>query len=432
MECNPNDGPCIVCGSIAESGPVPPGHDYFHLSCEQCGEFKVSGSAVVALSRYTSPERVIKLSGWILHKNREDEIPTLESHMLEDIVTLPNPSPKERRMNLLIEMVKNLGGQVTGVDITREGRFFAATHTPRTGLKGRNEMVGLARMLEDEGLVKPNPESQAGTFRVTVKGYDLVDHLSERPLSKEAEPIDFQQPDGVSSTMKRPAEDWASRVRKLCALRGETEWVEFKKNQSNHCMIGEYISALSNSATLAGQPYAYMVWGVSDDDHAVVGTTFSPYTQKVGNAGLHIWLFGFLKPKIDFAFHEVSVDEQTVVLLRIEQAHDQPVQFKGEEYIRVGSNNKKRKDCHGKQRALWRAFVGNSQINTEAERRRAERRAKDTNYAIEPCPECNTDTYSPITSNYQSNWKCSYCNYVGPAPPTPDGIEWTNWDSPQI
>ena len=267
---------------------------------------------------------------------------------------------------------------------------------------------------------------------MTVKGYDLVDHQKGQTMNKEAKLIDVWQQGDVSSATNRPAEDWVGLVRELCALRGETEWVEFKTNQCKHDMIGKYISALSNSATLAGQPYAYMVWGISDDDHVVVGTTFSPYTQKVGNAGLHIWLFGLLKPKIDFAFHEVLVDGHTVVLLRIERAHDQPVQFDREEYIRVGSNNKKLKDCQGKRRALWRALVGNSSNNVEAERRRAERHAKHEGGVVEPCPECNTDTYSPITLNYQSSWKCSYCNHVGPAPPIPDGTDWTNWDNPRI
>ena len=41
-----------------------------------------------------------------------------------------------------------------------------------------------------------------------------------------------------------------SLVRELIKLPNDTEWVEFKCNNKNPQMIGEYISCLSNSATL--------------------------------------------------------------------------------------------------------------------------------------------------------------------------------------
>lgn len=46
----------------------------------------------------------------------------------------------------------------------------------------------------------------------------------------------------------------------------EEEWFEFKKNKSlSNSDIGEYISALSNSACLANQPFGYLIWGIKDD-----------------------------------------------------------------------------------------------------------------------------------------------------------------------
>ncbi len=164
---------------------------------------------------------------------------------------------------------------------------------------------------------------------------------------------------------------------------------------------------LANSAALAGEPYAYLVWGIADGDHAVVGTTFRPHTLKKGNAGLKIWLFGLLCPKIDFTFHEVAVDGHTVVLLEIEKARDRPVGFKGEAYIRVGSSKKKLKNCVGKERALWRAFDGNPSKNKEAERRRAEQWAERNNVIVEACLECDADAYSPtVGTDYKFPWKC--------------------------
>ena len=43
-------------------------------------------------------------------------------------------------------------------------------------------------------------------------------------------------------------------------------------------------------------------------------------------------------------------------MLEIERAFRQPVQFRGQEYVRVGSYNKKLKDFPEKARALWRVF----------------------------------------------------------------------------
>lgn len=42
-------------------------------------------------------------------------------------------------------------------------------------------------------------------------------------------------------------------VRELCKLPTETEWVEFKVDNSHPQEIGEYISALANAAALAGK-----------------------------------------------------------------------------------------------------------------------------------------------------------------------------------
>ena len=35
------------------------------------------------------------------------------------------------------------------------------------------------------------------------------------------------------------------------------------------------ISAMSNAAVMRGEDFAYFMWGVKDDDHSVVGTSFN-------------------------------------------------------------------------------------------------------------------------------------------------------------
>jgi len=147
-----------------------------------------------------------------------------------------------------------------------------------------------------------------------------------------------------------------SLVNELCKYPAETEWVEFKQNKAEPIEIGEYISALSNSAALVGKAFSYMVWGIRDNDHQVVGTSFTPALEKVGNEELENWLLKLLHPKIHFRFYEISSDDRRVVLLEIERASRHPVQFQQQEFIRIGSYKKKLKDYPEKERALWRVF----------------------------------------------------------------------------
>ena len=157
-------------------------------------------------------------------------------------------------------------------------------------------------------------------------------------------------------TVERPVEYIVGLIHELCNTPKETEWVEFKHNNANPDEIGEYISALSNSAGLYGKVKAYMVWGIDSKSHSVLGTTFRPAACKIGNEELENWLLHLLAPKINFRFYEVSIEDKPVVLLEIGAAYRNPVQFKSIEYIRVGSYKKKLKDHPEKESELWRIF----------------------------------------------------------------------------
>jgi predicted HTH transcriptional regulator len=145
-------------------------------------------------------------------------------------------------------------------------------------------------------------------------------------------------------------------VRQLIALPKETEWVEFKHNNADPGEIGEYISALSNSATLHGKQCAYVLWGVDDTTRQLVGTTFRPRETKIGNEELENWLLTQLNPRVDVRFHEGEVDGAPVVLFEIQPALNRPVRFKGTEYVRIGSYKKKLHDHPEKERELWKVF----------------------------------------------------------------------------
>lgn len=145
-------------------------------------------------------------------------------------------------------------------------------------------------------------------------------------------------------------------VRELTAHPSETEWIELKQNKAIPAEIGEYISALANSAALCAKPFAYILWGIEDKTHRIVGSSFRPRETKVGNEALESWLAHNLSPRIDVQIRECDIDGAHVVVFVIQAAINRPVRFNGTEYIRIGSYKKRLHDYPERERALWRVF----------------------------------------------------------------------------
>lgn len=156
--------------------------------------------------------------------------------------------------------------------------------------------------------------------------------------------------------MEAEQEYYRALTERLYRMSDETEWLEYKMNNEDPQMIGEYISALSNSAAIWNREKAYIIWGIDDISHKIKGTKFSPKHAKVGNQELENWLITQLSPRIDFKFFEIITDKANVVIMEIPAAVNKPTSFRGEEYIRVGSYKKKLKDFPEKERKLWLSF----------------------------------------------------------------------------
>lgn len=133
----------------------------------------------------------------------------------------------------------------------------------------------------------------------------------------------------------------------------ENECVEFKQNKVDAEEIGEYISALSNSAALHGKRAGYLVWGIEDGTSRIVGTGFRPSKTKVGNEELENWLCTHLFPRIHFEFAELRLDGLQLVFLKVRPAAHTPVRFRDREFVRVGSYKKLLRDYPEKARVLW-------------------------------------------------------------------------------
>jgi ATP-dependent DNA helicase RecG len=127
----------------------------------------------------------------------------------------------------------------------------------------------------------------------------------------------------------------------LTALPVETEWVEFKMNKGSATdeQIGEYISAMSNGATVHNKPFGFLVWGVEDGTRTVKGTNFRfSQAKHGGNEELELFLRRNLYPKINFEKFEFDYEGLPIVLLRIPAAKSEPANFQKKPYIRIGSN----------------------------------------------------------------------------------------------
>ena len=147
---------------------------------------------------------------------------------------------------------------------------------------------------------------------------------------------------------------YQSLVLNLTQQPTEQEWLEFKHNFHSPDEIGKRISALANGACLASKKFGYLVFGVEDGTHNIVGTGFSPKTKKAkGNEDLEHWLVSRLSPKIHFTIHELQIDDKAVVLFEIPAATDTPISFLHEPYIRIGSITKLLKHYPDQSRKLW-------------------------------------------------------------------------------
>lgn len=142
-------------------------------------------------------------------------------------------------------------------------------------------------------------------------------------------------------------------VNELRKIPNEAEWLEFKHDNYDPEMIGRDISALANGAVIKEKSCAYMIWGIDDETHEIVGTTYDLSTLKKGNEELGSWLRRLLSKNADFEFHSITMSNKQVGVLIIYSAADRTVMFEKVDYIRIGSYTKKLTEYPAVQAKLW-------------------------------------------------------------------------------
>ena len=122
--------------------------------------------------------------------------------------------------------------------------------------------------------------------------------------------------------------------------KGECEYIEFKKNYNlfkDKFDFFKYYSALSNSATLAGEDFGYLVFGVSDDG-GLCGTTVNKDEKN-----LKIEISSYIGNSHDFEIFKLEYKEKNITIYKIPCAKGKFAQYKNKKdlvaWYRVGSHN---------------------------------------------------------------------------------------------
>lgn len=117
----------------------------------------------------------------------------------------------------------------------------------------------------------------------------------------------------------------------------EQAWFEFKDGWYEPDGIGEYISALSNTAAMFGRDEAYLIWGIHDITHEYTDSKLN-FHQDVKGEPLEHYLARNVTPGLFFRFEESIVEGKRIVVLRIPAAHTIPTAYKNVRYLRIGSS----------------------------------------------------------------------------------------------
>ncbi len=133
-------------------------------------------------------------------------------------------------------------------------------------------------------------------------------------------------------------EELNSTLNNLCSLSAENEIVEFKeaKNTYDFSKLGKYFSALSNEANLKGKSFSWLVFGIEDKKHKVVGSQFRSVRKDLDS------LKGEIAKKVTngisfIEIHEINKPEGRVIMFQIPAAPKGiPIAFDGHYYARDG------------------------------------------------------------------------------------------------
>jgi ATP-dependent DNA helicase RecG len=167
-------------------------------------------------------------------------------------------------------------------------------------------------------------------------------------------------------------ERFIALIDEFTALGFELPCVEFKENNWDPDRIGTLVSAISNAARILDELCGYVVWGINDDSHEIVGTNFRPAKEKAKGQPLELWLANVISPSLHCIFRDVPHPKGRVVLLEIPAATQVPTKFNNIAYVRIGPTTPKIGDHPAQEASLlaklrpfvWEHGVAKSFLST--------------------------------------------------------------------
>lgn len=152
-------------------------------------------------------------------------------------------------------------------------------------------------------------------------------------------------------------------IKQLLKQPNEEAWFDFKENWFDPNGIGEYISAIANVCATIDKEYGYLIWGIKDKTHKVVGTKIDYKKDIKGEPFLHL-LSRQLSDNVSFEFETSKIGNKRIVILSISAAKQKPVSFNNERYFRIGSSKVKLSKYPEKESMLWKSLtIGKSSID---------------------------------------------------------------------
>lgn len=112
-----------------------------------------------------------------------------------------------------------------------------------------------------------------------------------------------------------------NRLNHFRNLTSENEWVEFKEASDNFKTdeIGEYFSALSNEANLLNKDFAWLIFGIHDQTHEIIGTDYRTKSSRLQSLKKQIG--DNTTNGISFVeIHELTVNGKRVIMFQIPPA----------------------------------------------------------------------------------------------------------------
>ncbi len=127
-------------------------------------------------------------------------------------------------------------------------------------------------------------------------------------------------------------QELTKKLNEFINLPSETEWLEFKGTVTNNFStdkIGKYFSALSNEANLLNKDFAWLIFGIDDKTHNIVGTNYRTDKQRLNSLKEQIGKETTNRHSF-VDIHELIIDNKRIIMFQIPPAPlGIPIAFKG-------------------------------------------------------------------------------------------------------